>query len=257
MASNTGRFVWYELMTSDPKAAIAFYSEVIGWKTQPFGEGSDYTMWMGSQGPLGGVMQLPEAAKQMGAPPHWMSNVIVDDVDATLAKVKELGGRVYKEAEDIPTVGRFGVIADPQGASIAIFKPSGTMAPHDETKQGEFSWNELITTDKTLAMKFYGAIFGWQKLVEHDMGPMGTYMLFGVGDKPLGGMFNKTSDMPMPPSWVYYIQVDDLEASVGRVTSNGGKLVNGPMDVPGGTRIAQCTDPQGVVFALHAEGKKK
>jgi hypothetical protein len=255
MATNTGRFVWYELMTSDPKAAIAFYSEVVGWKTQPF-PGSDYTMWVGGQGPLGGVMQLPEAAKQMGAPPHWMANVIVPDVDAAVAKVKEAGGRVYKEAEDIPTVGRFAVVADPQGASISLFTPSGTMGPHDDTKHGEFSWNELVTTDKASALTFYADIFGWQNLHEHDMGPMGTYVLFGLGDKQLGGMFNKTADMPMPPCWVYYIHVDDLEGAVARATSHGGKLMNGPMDVPGGSRVAQLMDPQGAVFALHAAGKK-
>ena len=87
--ANNGRFVWYEHMTKDPKAAIAFYSEVVGWKTQPFAEGGDYMMWVGSQGPLGGVMKLPDEAAKMGAPPHWMGNVQVEDVDATAALAKK------------------------------------------------------------------------------------------------------------------------------------------------------------------------
>src|SRR6476660_7788531 len=119
--SNNGHFVWYEHLTKDPKAAIAFYTEVVGWKTQPFAEGGDYTMWVGSQGPLGGVMKLPDEAAKMGTPPHWMGNVQVADGDATVAAVKKLGGKVYKEPSDIPTVGRFAVIADPQGAAIAVF----------------------------------------------------------------------------------------------------------------------------------------
>src|SRR6476620_9964777 len=107
---NTGHFVWYEHLTKDPKAAIAFYTDVVGWTTAPFAEGGgDYTMWVGSQGPLGGVMRLPDQAAKMGAPPHWMAHVQVENVDATAALAKKLGGKVYVEPEDIPTVGRFAV----------------------------------------------------------------------------------------------------------------------------------------------------
>jgi predicted enzyme related to lactoylglutathione lyase len=116
--ANKGLFVWYEHLTRDVQAAIAFYSDVVGWKTQPFGEGGDYIMWVGSQGPLGGVMTLPDEAAKMGAPPHWTAYVEVDDVDATVALTKKLGGKVWKESTDIPDVGRFAVIADPQGASF-------------------------------------------------------------------------------------------------------------------------------------------
>src|SRR5258708_2522436 len=103
--TSNGQFVWHDLLSKDPKASIAFYSEVIGWKTQPFAEsGGHYTMWIGSQGPLGGVMQLPEEAAKMGAPPHWTGNVQVADVDATALLTKKLGGKILKEAADIPTV---------------------------------------------------------------------------------------------------------------------------------------------------------
>jgi uncharacterized protein len=251
----SGDFVWYELMTSDPAAAIRFYGEVVGWKTERFGDGDgvDYKMWVGSQGPLGGVMQLPEAAVKMGAPPHWISNVTVDDVDATVARVKALGGSVYKDPVDMPTVGRFAVIADPQGAVIAVFTPASEMKPHDASKQGEFCWRELVTTDHHAAFAFYSEIFGWAKLSAMDMGPMGTYEIFGKGEQQLGGMFNKPKEMPAA-AWLYYMQVDDLDAAIARAKNNGAKLINGPMDVPGG-RIAQFTDPQGVFFALHTAVK--
>jgi predicted enzyme related to lactoylglutathione lyase len=252
-ASN-GQFVWYEHLTKDPKAAIAFYTEVTGWKTQPFGEGTDYVMWVGSQGPLGGVMTLPEQAAKMGAPPHWMANVQVADVDAATAQVKKLGGKVYKEPSDIPNVGRFAVIADPQGAVISVFHPKTPMALHD-MKEGEFCWNELLTTDSTAAMKFYSEIFGWKQLQEMEMGPMGTYRVFGVGDKQYGGIMNKPAGSPMPPSWLYYTEVNDLEAATKRATQKGAKVMNGPMDVPGG-KITQLMDPQGAAFALHQAAKK-
>jgi uncharacterized protein len=132
-----GQFVWYEDMTRDPRGAIDFYSQVVGWKTEPFG-GSDYTMWVSRQGPLGGVMKHTGEQAREGARASWLAHVQVDDVDTAAARARLLGGRIYKEPTDIPTVGRFAVIADPQGAAIAIFKPTSAMALHDLTEEGEF-----------------------------------------------------------------------------------------------------------------------
>lgn len=252
--TNTGRFVWYELLTSDPKGAMAFYTEVVGWKTQAWEKG-DYTMWVGSQGPLGGVTMLPEQAKQMGAPPYWQANVQVDDVDAAVAKVKELGGKVYV-TEDVPDVGRFAVIADPQGAVMAVFTPSSDMAPHDVAKDGEFSWHELYTTNHEAAFEFYRQIVGWERLGEFDMGAMGKYLLWGRGGKQLGGMMTtppgmKTPDgRAVPPSWMYYVTIKDLDGALARAKAKGARVLNGPMEVPGGQRIVQLMDPQGAAFAL-------
>ncbi len=244
--TNRGRLVWYELLTSDPKGAIAFYSEVIGWKTQPFDH--DYTMWTGSQGPLGGVALLPEQAKQIGAPPYWQANFIVEDVDATVAQVKELGGKVYV-VETVPNVGRLAVIADPQGGVIAIVAPNEDMAAHDLAKNGEFSWHELYTTDYEAAFRFYQAIAGWEKLGELDMGPAGKYLLWGRNGKQLGGMMNKPAK-EMPTGWMYYVTASDLDAALARAKTKGAKVLNGPMEVPGGQRIVQLADPQGAMFAL-------
>jgi predicted enzyme related to lactoylglutathione lyase len=252
--TNTGRFVWYELLTTDPKAAIAFYTEVIGWKTQPWG-GDDYTMWVGGQGPLGGVSVLPEAARQAGAVPYWQANVQVANVDETVARVKELGGKLYV-AEDVPSVGRIAVVADPQGAAIAVFTPSNDMPPHDAAQPGEFSWHELYTTDHEAAFGFYQKIAGWERLGEFDMGPMGKYLLWGRGGKQLGGMMTtppgmKTPDgRDVPPSWMFYVTTADLDAALARAKAKGARVLNGPMDVPGGQRIVQLMDPQGAAFAL-------
>ncbi len=249
---NNGRFVWYEHFTKDPKAAIAFYGDVIGWQTQPFGEGSEYTMWVGGQGPLGGVMELPAEAAKMGAPPHWMGHVQVEKVDATVAVAKELGGKVLHGPEDIPTVGRFAVIADPQSALLSIFQPSGDgMTLHDPSKPGEFCWSELVTSDSAAAFAFYTKLFGWKVLEDMNMGDMGTYRVFGLGDIRVGGMMTVPKGSKMPPAWGYYTQVSNLEDAIARATKRGAKVMNGPMEVPGGARIAQLLDPQGAVFALH------
>jgi len=252
--TNTGRIVWYELLTTDPKRAIAFYADVVGWKTQPW-ETRDYTMWVASQGPLGGVTPLPDAAKKMGAPPYWQASVQVENVDETIANVKQLGGQLF-HAETVPTVGRLAVIADPQGAVIAVFTPEREMAPHDLAKHGEFSWHELYTTDHEAAFAFYHQIAGWERLGEFDMGPMGKYLLWGRDGKQLGGMMTMPKEMKtpdgraVPPSWMYYVTVTDFDAAFERAKARGARVLNGPMDVPGGQRVVQMMDPQGAAFAL-------
>src|SRR5262249_25132684 len=164
----------------------------VGWKTQVFDSGTaqpnkePYTMWLSTQGPMGGVSTLPEEAKKMGAPPHWMGNVIVDDLKASVAKVTALGGKILVPPTEIPKVGRFGVVADPQGAAIALVQFDAPMNPHDTSKTGEIQWNELVTTDNVAALKFYSALFGWKQLSEMDMGPIGKYVIYGQGDKQYG-----------------------------------------------------------------------
>jgi predicted enzyme related to lactoylglutathione lyase len=257
MSSTTiGRFVWYELLTTDPQAAIDFYTGVVGWKTRTWETSPDYTMWITDQGPVGGVSALPDIAKSMGAPPHWQANVEVADVDRSAALVKERGGKVIMGPADVPTVGRFAVIADPQGAAIAIFKPATAMESHDTTKPGQFSWHELYTTDHEAAFRFYQELFGWERLGEFDMGAMGTYLLWGRDGKQLGGMMTlppgmKTPDgRAVPPSWMYYVTTADLDGALERAKRKNARVLNGPMDVPSGQRIVQLMDPQGAAFAL-------
>ncbi|HEU0035950.1 MAG TPA: VOC family protein [Kofleriaceae bacterium] len=252
--SNTGRLVWYELLSTDPQGSRAFYPEVVGWKTQPWGT-DDYTMWIGTQGPLGGVTLLPELARQMGAPSYWQPNVQVADVDETVAQVKQLGGNVYV-TETVPEVGRLAVIADPQGAVVAIVAPAREMSAHDTSQAGEFSWHELYARDHAAAFRFYHQLFGWEQLGEFDMGPMGTYLLWGRDGKQLGGMMTMPPGMKapdgrdLPPAWLCYITAPDLDAALERAKARGARVINGPMDVPGGQRIVQLVDPQGAAFAL-------
>src|SRR5262249_50067703 len=143
-----------------------------------------------------------------------------------------------------------------QGVAISVFQPKGAMEAHDVAKEGEFCWNELMTSDSVAAAKFYTEIFGWKILEEMDMGAMGTYRIFGVGDKRIGGMMTIPKATPMPPMWLYYTETHNLDAAIGRATKKGAKVMNGPMDVPGGGRIAQLMDPQGAAFALH-QGPQK
>lgn len=254
---SAGRFTWYELMTTDTAAGTAFYTDLIGWKTQAF-EGAPYTMLVGSQGPLGGVNPLPEQAKAMGAPSHWLGSVIVKSADDTCAKVKKLGGQILVEPRDMPTVGRLAVFMDPQGGVIAIIAPAQDMGAHDVTKAGEICWRELMTTDLDKGTAFYRDIFGWEVLDKHDMGEMGAYLIYGQGETQYGGMFAKPAGAPGPgAAWLYYVHVDDLDASFEKAKSLGATVLMGPHAVPTGERIAQLVDPQGAAFALHGAALAK
>ena len=252
-----GRFVWYELLTDDPDGAQPFYKEVVGWGTSEWDGGTTpYTMWMNGETPVGGVMQLPGEAKAMGAPSHWLAYVATPDVDETSRRATELGAKVLNGPMDIPKVGRISIIADPQGAVFAAFTPESEAPGHEGPADvGEFSWHELITTDWEGAFDFYSALFGWEKTEAMDMGEMGIYQMFGRNGLTLGGMFNKSEDMPQPPSWLYYARVPDVDAAAEKVTALGGSISDGPMEVPGGGKIVQCMDSHGVAFALHASAE--
>jgi predicted enzyme related to lactoylglutathione lyase len=246
-----GRFCWYELLTSDPEAASGFYGEVAGWTTTAWAseEAPPYTMWVNGEQPIGGIMQKPQEAA--AAPSHWLVHISTPDLDATTAKAKDLGGTVLNRIA-VPTVGDFAIVQDPQGAVFSAFQPSGDAPGHDgPAAPGEFSWHELATDGWEDAWSFYSALFGWQKGDAMDMGDMGTYQMYTRGAHPLGGIFDRPPEMPVS-SWLFYVRVPDADAAATKVARLGGKVLNGPMDVPGGGRIAQCMDPQGAAFAVHS-----
>lgn len=247
-----GRFVWYQLNASDVDAARDFYTDVIGWKTQLWeeGDGPPYTMLVNEAGPVGGIMAMPEDAR--GAPQHWLAYVSTPDVDKTVMQARDHGAQVHVPPSDL-AVGRFAVLADPQGAAFAVFAPN---EPPEDTafapQRGDVSWHELLTTDYEKALGFYSELFEWEKTESMDMGETGIYQMYGRHGKSLGGMFNKSPEMPAPPNWTLYFMVGDVNERVERIKSLGGQILNGPMEVPGGDLIAQCLDPQGGAFAIHS-----
>jgi len=242
-----GRFIWHELLTTDTAAAASFYSRVVPWRTQPSNM-PGYTLWMAGQTQVAGLMALPPEAA--GTPPHWLIYVGTLSVDASCGQAQSLGAKVLKAPSDIPNVGRFAVLSDPQGATFALFTPAaGSTPPGPQPVQGGFSWHELATTDVAGAVKFYGEMFGWNKGAGHDMGAMGIYQIFEQGGTQLGGMCN-VQGPSTPPSWLSYVHVADSNRAVAAAKGGGGRLLHGPMEVPGGSWIALLMDPQGGSFAV-------
>jgi uncharacterized protein len=249
-----GRPLWYELMTTDMKAAESFYGKVVGWKPSPFdGAGQPYTMFNRSGDvPVGGVLTKPD---DVPAPPFWAMYVGVPKLEEAADHITRLGGKAHTEVITVPNVGRMQMMADPQGAAFYIYEPASTEhRPETAPEVGEASWHELMTTDWQAAMKFYEQVFGWHPSQAMDMGPgMGTYQMFDRPHGMIGGMMNKPAEMAnVPPNWQIYFRVPDVHAAAERVKANGGQIVNGPMEVPGGDWVANAMDPQGAAFGLHS-----
>jgi uncharacterized protein len=251
MVNCHGRFVWYELVTADIETAKAFYANVVGWGARDVAiSGLAYSLFTVGNAPVAGLMNLPEDASSMGAPPHWVGYVGVDDVDAAVDRIKQLGGAVRVPPTDVPNTSRFAIVADPQMATFALVKglsPAQARSPELDAP-GRVGWHELLATDWESAFDFYGALFGWQK-ADARVGAMGRYQHFSAGGETIGGMFTKPAILPLP-FWLYYFNVGDVDAAAERVEAGGGKVFYGPTDVPGGGWIVHCTDPHGAVFAL-------
>jgi hypothetical protein len=248
----TGTFVWYDLNTTVREAAIDFYGAIAGWGTKPSGEEeTPYTEWSIGDESIGGVMELSEEAREQGASPHWMAYVYTPDVDATAGRAVELGAELVVAPTDIEQVGRFAIFVDPQGAVIApfAFESDEEMEFPERDTHGAINWHDLMAADPDAAWEFYSELFGWDRTGSMEMGTY-TYQMFGHDETSYGGIAKKPDEAPSA-SWLYYIHVDDLDAALASVESRGGQITHGPLEIPGGSRVAHCVDPEGAVFALH------
>ena len=249
MAQGEGQFVWHELLTGDVDGALAFYKNVVGWTHEDRDSGgSRYAMLSANGQGMGGIMAMPPEGAGMN--PVWMGYIGVSDADEGARRVAEAGGAVHRQPSDIPGIGRFAVVADPQGAAYVIFAGSdGNAEPAPFMTPGHVGWNELHTSDWEKAFDFYSRLYGWTKDTAMDMGAMGTYQLFATGGaEARGAMFNNPQ-LPRP-MWLFYFSVPDIDAGIDRIKAGGGTILMGPHEVPGGAWIVQASDPHGAMFAL-------
>jgi uncharacterized protein len=250
MASSNGRFVWYELITTDLAAARTFYASVVGWDMRDASTPDmAYTLCANRGGTVCGLIDLPAEAGRLGAKPCWIGYVGVDDVDAAATRAIELAGVVEVASQTVPGVSRFAIITDPQLVPLGVFKwlmPRPRPAPPDTA--GEIGWHELMATDEAGALAFYHALFGWQK-AGTESGPLGAYQLLSIEGETIGGILSKPPGAPSP-LWLHYFNVGDIDAAVKRTTAAGGQVLHGPTAAPGDKWGVQCLDPQGALFAL-------
>jgi len=261
MANPLGSFIWYELMTSDPDGAAAFYGAVVGWSIAAHGDtsapgGVDYRMiGRTGGGNAGGVLALTADIIAGGARPGWLGYIYTPDVDAAIAAITADGGTVHMAARDLP-VGRIAMVADPQGAPFYIMAPIPPEGREDMesdafsvTDAQHVRWNELATSDPDAAIAFYTRHFGWGQDGAMDMGALGQYRFIQRGETMIGAVMPLMEGMTAP-MWTFYVGVDDIDRAHAAVTANGGRLLNGPHEIPGGEFSANGIDPQGAAFGL-------
>ena len=243
-------FFWYDLMTTDTDAAAVFYGDVVGWKTQDASQpGKPYTLFTVEGVAVAGLMPVPAEVKE--AHPVWMGYIGVEDVDASAAAIEKAGGTIHRGPTTVPGIIRFAVVADPQGAVFLVAKGlSGQPMPAlAYGTPGAIGWRELYAGEWQAAFAFYESLFGWTKAEAIDMGPMGVYQTFSTDTVPVGGMMTRMPETPAP-FWLYYINVEAIDAAVTHVKAGGGKVILEPHQVPGGSWIVNCIDPQGAMFAM-------
>lgn len=241
---------WVDLATPDIEAAERFYGELFGWEIPErpnSAEMGGYRRAILNGRDVAGAMPL----MQEGQPPAWSTYVSVDDIEALGRAVQENGGTMIAEPMTVASYGRLALFTDPEGAFFGMWEPLDFAGAELVNEPGTVAWNELGTRDPGAARQFYGAVFGW----DYDEEPsdrVGTYTIGKVGDAMVAGMIDLNAlEMPaeVPANWLVYFIVEDADAAVAKVTSGGGSVMNGPIDIPPG-RFAVVADPFGAVFAV-------
>ncbi|WJY18890.1 VOC family protein [Alteriqipengyuania flavescens] len=253
MADGHGDFVWYELMTSDADAAQAFYEPLLGWKFADSGTpGMDYRLGKAAGADVVGLLGLTEEMTAGGARPVWVGYIAVTDIAAAMDSLTSAGGQPFMDIQHMPGVGKMAMVADPQGAPFYLMQPEGegstSFAKH-EPKVGHCAWNELASADQSAAHEFYTDLFGWEKADTMDMGEMGAYDMYSVNGYTLGAIMAKPAEMPVS-LWSYYFRVPEIDGAAEYVKANGGQIIVGPMEIPGGEHVFSAIDPQGAMFSL-------
>ncbi|WP_420606087.1 VOC family protein [Novosphingopyxis sp.] len=260
MANRQGDFIWYELMTTDPEGAKAFYDAVAGWdidaESATPGD-MDYRMIKRSDGGFaGGMLALSEDMRAGGARPAWLGYVHVADVDEAVAAIERNGGATRMPATTMEGVGRMAMVADPQGAPIYVMAPTPPADDAEATsdvfsvdRPGHVRWNELATCDAEAATAFYTSQFGWTQEGGMEMGAMGRYRFLMQNGTGIGAIMPKPEAMPVS-AWTYYIGVDDIDRARQAVEEGGGRVISGPHEIPGGEFSLSGADPQSAAFGL-------
>ncbi len=247
-----GSFCWPELTSNNWQAAKPFYCELLNWgfDDQPIGDDMYYTMLQVAGDDVAAMYQMEASLVEKNVPSHWLSYISVSDVDALVPKITELGGQVLHGPHEVGDAGRMVMLADPTGATCALWQGKSHPGAKRIQEPGTLYWTELATRDIQASESFYTALLGWS-IQKQDMGEF-EYTLFTVNDQPVAGMLQMTEEWPesVPPHWMVYFAVEDCEAKAKQATLLGGEICVPPTQVPNVGTFSVLTDPSGAVFSI-------
>jgi predicted enzyme related to lactoylglutathione lyase len=231
-------FDWHELQTRDCARALRFYEAFCGWTTADASAGSPRERHLCSlDGAPIGAITISQAPAHV--PAFWLSFLAVADLDAVVARARALGARVLREPAAVTGAGRQAVLVDPRGAIFGLRDGAAT--------GGAFCWNELLTDDAESSAAFYGALTGGS-IESLDMGPLGIYRILVSAGRRIAGVMKHPENLP--PHWLPYLAVSDVDADSRRAVALGASLYFPPRDIPGTGRISGIDDPTGAGVCL-------
>ncbi|MFI9803887.1 VOC family protein [Streptomyces sp. NPDC052301] len=246
----TGGPCWTELGTNDLDAAKRFYTELFGWlpQTDPRQEAGGYTVAHLGDAAVAALTPLYQESQ----PVAWNVSFAVPDADAAARQVEEAGGTVILGPMDVFDMGRFAVAMDPTGAVFQLWQARSFAGAGLLNAPGTLGWVELATRDTERALDFYTTVFGWSVSASE------SYTQWGIDGADFGGMADMGERFPpeVPPHWLPYFAVDDVDATAEAAARAGGAVVLAPVSVPDGPRIALLRDPQGAAFGVHRAGEE-
>ena len=253
MTAGSERFIWHDLMTTARDRVLPFYRELLGWSYQPVVMGADlgtYLIVHAGDRQIGGIVALDPDA---GVRSHWLGYVSVDDVDAAAAAADAAGGALRMDATDIPSVGRFAVVADPDGALVCPFRADdGRATDAPPPADGRICWNGLLTRDPDRAAEFYAAVFGWVPRLE-NAGAVARPGVFLADGLAIAGIMPLRDDAAPRSVWLPFVACSDLGGHVADASRLGGSVWQLPTDIPARGRVAIITDPCGALIGLLEE----
>ena len=244
-----GTFSWADVTTTDQAAAKAFYSGLFGWEAEdmPVGDGVFYSMMQLGGRNVAAISPQQQQQREAGVPPMWNSSVTVESADAAADRAAQLGATVHAPPFDVMDAGRMAVIQDPQGAFFMVWEPKENIGASVVNAPGALAWNELASPDADASAAFYGDLFGWT--TDPFEGSPQRYLIVKNQGRGNGGI-RELGDEPVPPHWLVYFGIDDIERGLARVTELGGTQLAGPIDI-GIAKTGIVQDPTGATFAIY------
>ncbi len=239
-----GKFVWFDLATSDVDAAKRFYGELLGWKFSDLAQGdAGYTVVENRSRMIGGIVADPEA----GDASLWIGSISVPDVDRAAEQTREAGGVVHDPPQELLDRGRTTFVTDPQGAAVSFLRASGGDPPDREPAAGDFGWVELWTSDLAGSLAFYvslGYTAGGLQIRGEE-----PYRVLKVAGEPQAGVVELERG-DAGSGWLPYVAVDDLAATLERTVALGGQVVVDPDPEFAEGQAAVIVDPTGAALAV-------
>lgn len=245
-----GKMVWADLLTNDIDAAADFYRAVFGWSISASAD-SGYL-----NASLDGELIAAISSYQGSAPDEpgiWLASLSVESVDAAMKRGVAQGGVQLAPGEDLPGRGRVAVLQDPQGAVVGVMRATGgDPADGAKLRSGDWIWPELWSPEPAAIVPFYRQVFGYEYELLQDDNGLQHHVL--ARDNIARASVVQTPLEDVEPNWLLYLLVDDMEATLTALRTNGGKVLWDAAPGDAMSDVAIIMDPTGGVLGLQARG---